>query len=203
MLHDVAIVAKDFLRHHVAMATKPTRAPTAHIVPFGLRLQPELKTRLEKSATSNGRSLNAEITARLERSFDPSSLELPDGYRERLEEHAKEYGRTLDEEIINRIYQSFEWDEYFIPIRLQRALHAYRKRNGLESREAIDRLVTAGLHAEAPAVLILNIEEHVDIESIAAVLDEARKRLPPKTAIVVEQKHKETPAKKTRRKLDI
>jgi hypothetical protein len=53
------------------MATKPTRASTAHIVPFGLRLQPELKSRLEESAQASGRSLNAEIAARLEGSFEP------------------------------------------------------------------------------------------------------------------------------------
>jgi hypothetical protein len=69
MLHHVVIVAKDFLRHDVAMSTKPTRASTAHIVPFGLRLQPELKARLEESAKKEGRSLNAEIAARLESSF--------------------------------------------------------------------------------------------------------------------------------------
>lgn len=54
------------------MSTKPTRAPTAHIVPFGLRLQPELKARLEESAKANGRSLNAEIAARLEASLEES-----------------------------------------------------------------------------------------------------------------------------------
>jgi predicted HicB family RNase H-like nuclease len=41
----------------------------ANIVPFGLRLQPELKRRVEEAAKANNRSLNAEISARLERSF--------------------------------------------------------------------------------------------------------------------------------------
>ncbi|HEY1998795.1 Arc family DNA-binding protein [Paraburkholderia sp.] len=63
------------------MATKPTRAPTAHIVPFGLRLQPDVKVRLEEAATKAGRSLNAEIADRLERSFDeplgPSGASAP------------------------------------------------------------------------------------------------------------------------------
>lgn len=40
-----------------------------NINPFGLRLQPELKALLELAAVENKRSLNAEITARLEASF--------------------------------------------------------------------------------------------------------------------------------------
>lgn len=46
-----------------------TRAPTAHIAPFGVRMQPELKERLEAAAQASGRSLNAEIVARLEQSL--------------------------------------------------------------------------------------------------------------------------------------
>lgn len=41
----------------------------ANIPPFGLRLQPELKRQVEEAAKANGRSLNAEITHRLEASF--------------------------------------------------------------------------------------------------------------------------------------
>ncbi len=46
-----------------------TRQKTGHIPPFGLRMQPELKKRLEEAATTEGRSLNAEIVARLEESL--------------------------------------------------------------------------------------------------------------------------------------
>lgn len=52
------------------MEKTTTRAATSNIAPFGLRLQPELKSRLEQAATANGRSLNAEIVARLQGSFD-------------------------------------------------------------------------------------------------------------------------------------
>ena len=41
----------------------------ANIVPFGLRMQPELKQQLEESARAEGRSLNAEIVIRLEKSL--------------------------------------------------------------------------------------------------------------------------------------
>ncbi len=41
----------------------------ANIVPFGLRMQPELKQQLEARARADGRSLNAEIVIRLEKSL--------------------------------------------------------------------------------------------------------------------------------------
>lgn len=51
-----------------------TRRPTSHIAPFGVRMQPDLKARLEGAATASGRSLNAEIVDRLERSFYETPL---------------------------------------------------------------------------------------------------------------------------------
>jgi hypothetical protein len=57
---------------------KPLRLPTAHIPPYGLRLQPELKAQLEAAASQAGRSLNAEITARLEQTFQSkATLDAP------------------------------------------------------------------------------------------------------------------------------
>ena len=44
-----------------------------NINPFGLRMQPTLKARIEEAAQANHRSLNAEITARLEESLAPRS----------------------------------------------------------------------------------------------------------------------------------
>lgn len=41
----------------------------ANITPFGLRLQPDLKRRVEEAAKASGNSLNAEIAVRLEASF--------------------------------------------------------------------------------------------------------------------------------------
>lgn len=40
-----------------------------NINPFGLRMQPDLKAKIEEAAAANNRSLNAEITTRLEASF--------------------------------------------------------------------------------------------------------------------------------------
>ncbi|GAA5785644.1 Arc family DNA-binding protein [Chitiniphilus shinanonensis] len=48
-----------------------TTAPTGNIAPFGLRMLPELREKIELAAKENGRSMNAEIVQRLEASFEP------------------------------------------------------------------------------------------------------------------------------------
>jgi hypothetical protein len=61
----------------------------ASIPPFGLRMQPGLKRRLEEAAKANGRSLNSEIVARLERSFREDgrvASPVPAQYQEKLDE---------------------------------------------------------------------------------------------------------------------
>ena len=54
---------------------KEMRKPVANIAPFGLRMQPELKERVEAAARENNRSLNAEIVAALEEKF-PEPIDL-------------------------------------------------------------------------------------------------------------------------------
>lgn len=51
-----------------------TRPSTGHINPFGLRMQPELRQKLEAAANEAGRSLNSEIVARLELSFGQAAF---------------------------------------------------------------------------------------------------------------------------------
>jgi hypothetical protein len=51
------------------IASSSADEKVASITPFGLRLRSELKRRLDAAAKANGRSLNSEIAARLERSF--------------------------------------------------------------------------------------------------------------------------------------
>lgn len=61
-------VSKRWL-HDVAMPTRSSDEKIANIPPFGLRMQQGLKARVEAAAKENGRSLNSEIVARLEKSF--------------------------------------------------------------------------------------------------------------------------------------
>lgn len=51
---------------------KPSEQRISAIPPFGLRMLPELRRQIEEAAALNGRSLNAEIVARLEASFAPA-----------------------------------------------------------------------------------------------------------------------------------
>lgn len=171
------------------MNTKPTRAPTAHIVPFGLRLQPELKERIERAATENGRSLNSEIALRIEQSFDPqgAALPIPPDLKKDLEDNAREYGRTLTEEIVKQLEYAMAWDQSIMPATLGKEISAYRKENSLGFKEAMERLVSAGLHPDAPTVVILNVGGDVDIEQLGAALDKMRAKLPRKSRVIVEQ----------------
>jgi hypothetical protein len=57
----------------MAKAPKTTTAPTGQIAPFGLRMLPELREKIEAAARESGRSMNAEIVARLESSLDGSA----------------------------------------------------------------------------------------------------------------------------------
>ena len=52
------------------MKSKTPDQKVANIVPYGLRMQPDLKQRIEATARANNRSLNAEIVSRLEASLD-------------------------------------------------------------------------------------------------------------------------------------
>jgi uncharacterized coiled-coil protein SlyX len=68
------------------------RKPMANIPPFGLRMQPDLKARVEQAAAENNRSLNSEIVDRLERSFEYANL--PTAY-ERAEARLAEQEKTV------------------------------------------------------------------------------------------------------------
>ncbi|ASS57930.1 hypothetical protein CHR56_21405 [Rhizobium leguminosarum bv. viciae] len=48
---------------------KPPTEKIGNVTPFGLRLLPELRARVEEAARQSKRSMNAEIVARLEASF--------------------------------------------------------------------------------------------------------------------------------------
>ena len=75
-----------------------TLVRVADIPPFGLRLQPDLKGKLEEAAKASGRSLNAEIASRLEGTFakdDPYRKEL-DGLGDGLKIHDQILGDHND-----------------------------------------------------------------------------------------------------------
>jgi len=146
--------------------------------------------------------MNTEFVRRIEQSFEPSeaALPLPVELREKLEAHAEEFGRTLTEEILHRLSHSFDWEEYFIPARLGMRLNEYRKEHGLDSKEAVDQLLTAGLHMDAPAVVVLTMHGDIELSKVIAVLEEAKKRLPEKTAVLAEHHPDARPKRAAKKK---
>lgn len=73
----------------MAKAPNTTTAPTGQIAPFGLRMLPELKERLEMAAKASGRSMNAEIISRLQASFNQAEQPAVD-WRLRVDVRANE-----------------------------------------------------------------------------------------------------------------
>lgn len=84
-----------------------TRKPTSHIAPFGVRMQPELKSRLEELARQAGRSLNAEIVTRLERTLEQDDKPvITTNYNAILEE-----GIRQSSDARPKLFTSFSHDE--------------------------------------------------------------------------------------------
>lgn len=104
------------------MAKSPniTTAPTGHIAPFGLRMLPELRQQIEEAARKAGRSMNAEIVARLQASFgvknlatlgllsNPEVFSAPENYKELLKSQAEQQRDELIELIQNSVMPTFQ-----------------------------------------------------------------------------------------------
>lgn len=82
MVHQGALHVKPVLGQLRAMSSEPLF--------FRLRLPENLKAQIEASAKANGRSMNAEVLSRLERSFD-----LDDGLTE-LDEGFTDHEKRID-----------------------------------------------------------------------------------------------------------
>lgn len=88
--------------------------PVRNIPPFGLRLQPDLKGRLDQRAKDDGISLNKLISKALEDVFPPSgAVETPitivpsAELRVYAEISAKSNGRSLEAEIIDLMQEAY------------------------------------------------------------------------------------------------
>jgi hypothetical protein len=80
----------------MAKAPNTTTAPTGQIAPFGLRMLPEQREKIEEAARVSGRSMNAEIVARLQASFEDDKG-LPEGVRMAVEDAAEDWGVSFEE----------------------------------------------------------------------------------------------------------
>lgn len=129
--------------------------PMRNINPFGLRLQPHLRSKLEDAAEANKRSLNAEISARLEESFladAPVSAELVSAYQARRIAAAarKSIAAQVRKLIVKRINEAIRQGLVEIDIDLTRFTLMQEEREAASDiADSIDReLKIAGYKAE-------------------------------------------------------
>jgi hypothetical protein len=91
------------LHFRTMMKSNDSLMKIADIAPFGLRMRPELKRRMEEAAKTNNRSLNSEIIARLEQSFQ-------ENHEERLKALEKTVVRLENENsALSRRLDGVEW----------------------------------------------------------------------------------------------
>lgn len=145
-----------------------TTAPTGQIAPFGLRMMPELREKIEEAARQSGRSMNAEVVARIEASFSMEEEAFKDGFD--LQSLKREVARLKD------------------------ALEAAQRADGLSSalvravaamaRAAIERLPAESRDIDEIAMLrfVANAVIHEDIQGIGAILFSAQYEAPGRAA---------------------
>lgn len=75
--------------HGVVMGDSDSTTFTRDIAPFGVRMPPELKERIQSAAKANNRSMNAEIVAVLMREYPPPRVTI-DAMKARLEKIIEE-----------------------------------------------------------------------------------------------------------------
>jgi predicted HicB family RNase H-like nuclease len=71
--------------------------------PVMTRIPEELRRQLERAAARAGRSMNAEIISRLERSFTELQVRLSEGLERRLEQAARDHNWSINTEIVDRL----------------------------------------------------------------------------------------------------
>ncbi len=158
-----------------------TRPSTATINPFGLRMQPELREQLEAAASESGRSLNAEITARLEASFrrsvdDDRVVEVVTGLRQSLDDARKDAevakagaltAGTLVADLLNRAWEGRE-----MPQELQRLRDASLKVARVYERAVVDSTDEVIRRAAG----ILHVDEHPPLDGEVAESSKSKRK---------------------------
>lgn len=77
----MATLSSHVYRVSVTQGTSPPLPRMSRdITPYGLRIPPELKERLQEESIANGRSLNAELLDRLRRTIEQQDLIARNGY---------------------------------------------------------------------------------------------------------------------------
>jgi prolyl-tRNA editing enzyme YbaK/EbsC (Cys-tRNA(Pro) deacylase) len=119
------------------------------------------------------------------------TLRIPRDLHTLVSAEAEKSTRSLNGEILARLWSSFTGGSYDVPESVRAALEE-RARSADSSFDAeLLKAVVAGLERKAPAVLVLEVHESISISKVAAIIEEAKSRLPRETLVRFE-----TPKKK-------
>jgi plasmid stability protein len=113
------------------------------------------------------RDLHALMTAELENSF-----------------------RSLNGEIVARLWSTFTGDAYDMPESVREAIRTRAAASETSFDAEVIKTLIAGLERKAPAVLVLEIHESISIPKVAAIVEEAKARLPRETLVRFESARK-------------
>ena len=94
-------------------AKKDPDEKIGNVAPFGLRMLPELRARLEDATRKSGRSMNSEIVHRLNETFDGAIVLIDTDMRRRIEAAANLNHRDFPGELsyaLNTLYPQPEAD---------------------------------------------------------------------------------------------
>ncbi len=149
------------------------------ITPYPLRLDPETRAKLETVAKANGRSLQAEISMRLEDTLNasPYTVRLTKEMKKKLEAIADVNGRAVSAEILFRLEASLEGILVRPPTELRQKLElaAYSGERSLQA-EILMRLeeslaLTKVIEESPPGSVIESMEHRMGRIAIEAYME--------------------------------
>jgi len=111
------------------------------------------------------------------------TLRLPGDLHEQLGLEADASNRSLNGEIVARLSATFAGPGFALPVSIREALKARAIAASTTFEEEMVRALAAGMGRKAPAVLVVDISDGIQLSKIGALLDEARERLPADTAV--------------------
>ncbi len=174
----------------MAKIHKTTTAATASIAPFGLRMLPDLRQKIEDAAKASGRSMNAEVVSRLEQTFSATSVTPDSSALHALAIRLAETELALAEEKLQR--ESLVIDAYTVASTLQKYYGSLLASNDLKVPVDIDELSDC---MDLLDQFEMDMEDLNDssLEDSYEELKAAKKRL-----AALKPKPKKVPAKRTR-----
>lgn len=120
--------------------------------------------------------MNEEQTTRI-------TLRLPQALHSQLAEEADEASRSLNGEIVSRLASTLTGAALAIPDSIRDEISARARAASTTFELELIRAIVAGLSPGAPAVLVIEHRDNVQLRAAGTLIDAALKQLPPDTVI--------------------